>query len=107
VKTTLNTLPVFIILDWKQKFHVHTGASNYAIRAMLVQNHDNTINKPIYYVNQMMNGTKKNYSIIEKETLAMIYAIKKFRHYLLENNLTFFVDHQALIYLINKPTITR
>jgi hypothetical protein len=72
---------------------------------MLAQNHDNTIDKPISYANQMMNGTKKNYSTTKKEALAMIYAIKKFRHYLLENNFTFFVDHQALIYLINKPTI--
>jgi hypothetical protein len=36
----------------------------------------------------------------------MIYVIKKFHHYLLGNNFTFFVDHQALIYLVNKPTIT-
>jgi len=35
----------------------------------------------------------------------MIYVIKKFHHYLLGNNFTFFVDHQALIYLVNKPTI--
>jgi hypothetical protein len=33
----------------------------------------------------------------------MIYAMKKFRHYLLGNNLIFFVDHQALFYLVNKP----
>jgi hypothetical protein len=36
----------------------------------------------------------------------MIYAIKKFRHYLLENNFMFIIDHQALIYLVNKPTVT-
>ena len=33
----------------------------------------------------------------------MIYAVKKFRHYLLANKFTFFVDHQALLYLVNKP----
>jgi hypothetical protein len=40
---------------------------------------------------------KKNYSTTEKETLAMIYAIKKNCHYMLGNSFTFFVDHQALI----------
>jgi hypothetical protein len=40
-----------------------------------------------------MNGAKKNYSTTKKEALAMIYAIKKFCHYLLGNNFTFFVDH--------------
>jgi hypothetical protein len=53
-----------------------------------------------------MIGAKKNYSTIEKETLAMIYAIKKFRHYSLGNNFTFFVNYQALIYLVNKPVVT-
>jgi hypothetical protein len=35
----------------------------------------------------------------------MIYVVKKFRHYLLRNSFIFFVDHQALLYLVNKPKI--
>jgi hypothetical protein len=35
----------------------------------------------------------------------MIYAIKFFCHYSLGNNFMFFIDHQALTYLINKPTV--
>jgi hypothetical protein len=53
-----------------------------------------------------MIGVEKNYLTIEKEALAMINVIKKFFHYLLGNNFTFFIDHQALIYLINKPIVT-
>ena len=54
-----------------------------------------------------MNTTEKNYTTIEREGLGMIYAIKKFRHYLLANKFVFFVDHQALLYLVNKPCNTR
>ena len=36
----------------------------------------------------------------------MIYAVKKFRHYLLANPFVFYVDHQALLYLVNKPCNT-
>jgi hypothetical protein len=32
--------------------------------------------------------------------------VKKFKHYFLKNNFIFFVDHQTLLYLVNKPTIT-
>ena len=36
----------------------------------------------------------------------MVYAVKKFWHYLLANKFVFFVDHQALFYLVNKPCST-
>jgi hypothetical protein len=52
MKTSLITLLVFIVLDWIKKFHVHTYASNYAIGTMLVQNLDETIDKPIYYASR-------------------------------------------------------
>jgi hypothetical protein len=107
MKTSLITLPKLIVLNWTKKFHVHTNASNYAIGTMLVQNLDDTIDKPIYYANQLMIGAEMNYSTTKKEALAMMYVIKKFHHYLLGNNFKFFVDHQTLIYLVNKKTITR
>ncbi len=89
----------------QENFHVHTNASNYVIRVVLVQNPNNTIDEPIYYASRLMIEVENNYSTIEKETFAMIYAIKKLCHYLLGNNFTFFVDHQALINLVNKQII--
>ncbi len=51
---------------------------------MLSQNPDKTINRPIYYVGRLMNNVKENYTTTEKEVLAMIYAVKKFKHYSLK-----------------------
>ncbi len=36
----------------------------------------------------------------------MVYALHKFRHYMLGNMFTFYVDHMALMYLVNKPQIS-
>ena len=36
----------------------------------------------------------------------MIFAVKKHRHYLLTNKFVFFTDHQALLFLMNKPCNT-
>ena len=36
----------------------------------------------------------------------MVYVVKKFWHYLLANKFVFFMDHQALLYLVNKPYMT-
>jgi hypothetical protein len=40
---------------------------------------------------------------MEREALSMIFTLQKFQHYLLTNPFTFFTDHQALKYLVNKP----
>jgi hypothetical protein len=52
-----------------------------------------------------MTKAEKNYSTMKKEAFTLIYTIKKFQIYLLGNNFMLFVDHQILVYLINKPTI--
>jgi hypothetical protein len=54
MKTSLTTLPILIVPDWTREFHVHINASNYAIGAMLAQNPDDTIDKPIYYASRLM-----------------------------------------------------
>ena len=58
---------------------------------------------PICYASRQLNNAEKNYTTTEREGLGMVYAVKKFRHYLLANKFVFFVDHQALLYLVNKP----
>ena len=48
---------------------------------------------------------KKNYTTIEREGLAMVYALQKFIHYLLGGHFKMFTDHYALKYLVNKPVL--
>jgi len=103
MKTSMTCLPILIVFDWKLKFHVHIDALNFALGAMLSQNLNKTIDKSIYYAIRLMNIGKNNYTTTIKEALTMIYVVKKFRHYLLGNSFIFFVDHQALLYLVNKP----
>jgi hypothetical protein len=54
---------------------------------------------------RLLNYVEQNYTTIEIEALAMVYALHKFRHNLLGNMFTFVVDHMALVYLINKPHV--
>jgi hypothetical protein len=35
----------------------------------------------------------------------MVYPLHKFKHYMLNNMFTFYVDHMALMYLVNKPQV--
>ena len=73
---------------------------------ILAQPGDHKVDFPVSYASKQWNNAKKNYTTIEREGLAMVYVVKKFWHYLLANKFTFFVDHQALLYLVNKPCAT-
>jgi hypothetical protein len=58
------------------------------------------------YSSRLLNYVERNYSTTHRKALTMVYALHKFRHYLLSNRFTFFEDHMALVYLVNKPQIS-
>ena len=88
------------------EFHVHTDASDIAVGAMLAQNPTGKTDQPIAYTSRLLSKAEKNYTTTEKEALAMVYAVNKFRHYLLGNKFIFYVDHLALQFLVNKPQVS-
>ena len=52
-----------------------------------------------------MEELEKNYNTTEREGLAMVYALHKFRHYLLGKHFKMFTNHSILKYLVNKPVL--
>jgi hypothetical protein len=81
---------ILISTNWTKEFDVHIEASTTTIRVVLTQRQDNKVDLPIYYVGRFLNQVEKNYTITEREALAMIYAVKKINHYLLTNHFIFF-----------------
>jgi hypothetical protein len=61
---------------------------------------------PIAFSSKQLSAPEHNYTTTERECLAMIFSVKKYRHYLLMNQVVFFVDHNAIIYLVNKPELS-
>ena len=106
IKTRYQNAPILIGVDWKLEFHVHTNASDIAVGAMLAQNPTGKTDQPIAYASRLLSKAEKNYTTTEKEALAMVYAVNKFRHYLLDNRFIFYVDHLALQYLVSKPQVS-
>jgi hypothetical protein len=56
MKAFMTCLPILIVPNWKIEFHAHINASNFALRPMLSQNLDKTIDRPIYYASRLMNN---------------------------------------------------
>ncbi|GJX34998.1 reverse transcriptase domain-containing protein [Tanacetum coccineum] len=75
-------------------------ASDYAIGAVLGQRIEKHL-RPIQYASKTMTEAESNYTTIEKEMLAVVYAFKKFRSYLIMNKSVVYTDHSALKYLFN------
>jgi hypothetical protein len=63
------------------------------------------LNHPITFARRKLLESEQNYNIIESKGLAMVYALHKFRHYLLGKHFNMFTDHSMIKYLVNKPVL--
>ncbi|CAN6579294.1 unnamed protein product [Malus baccata var. baccata] len=101
LKELLTTAPIIVPPDWSLPFELMCDASDYALGAVLGQRKDK---KPhvIYYASRTLNDAQLNYSTTEKELLAVVFALDKFRSYLIGTKIIVFTDHAALKYLLTK-----
>ena len=56
----------------------------------------------VYYASKTLNDAQMNYTTTEKELLAVVFALEKFRSYLVGSPIIVFTDHATLKYLISK-----
>uniref|UniRef100_A0A2N9I5J1 RNA-directed DNA polymerase n=1 Tax=Fagus sylvatica TaxID=28930 RepID=A0A2N9I5J1_FAGSY len=101
LKGTLTSAPIMQPPDWSLPFEIMCDASDYAVGAVLGQRKDK---KPyvIYYASKTLDSAQINYSTTEKELLAVVFALDKFRAYLVGSPIVVFTDHAALKYLLTK-----
>ncbi|WKA10589.1 hypothetical protein VitviT2T_028154 [Vitis vinifera] len=101
LKQFLTTASIVRDPNWQLPFEVMCDASDFAIGAVLDQREDG---KPyvIYYASKTLNEAQRNYITIEKELLAVVFALDKFRAYLVGSFIIVFTDHSALKYLLTK-----
>ena len=76
-------------------------SSDFAIAAVLGQREDG---KPymIYYASKTLNEAQRKYTTTKKELLAVVFALDKFRVYLVGSSIMVFTDHSDLKYLLTK-----
>ena len=101
LKTELTSAPIIQPPDWKVPFEIMCDASDYAIGAVLGQR-VGKVPHVIYYASKTLNDAQMNYSTTEKELLAIVFALDKFRSYLLGSKVLIYSDHAALKYLFSK-----
>ncbi|CAN6685907.1 unnamed protein product [Malus baccata var. baccata] len=101
LKDLLTTAPIITPPDWSIPFELMCDASDYALGAVLGQR-KNKQPHVIYYASRTLNDAQLNYCTTEKELLAVVFALDKFRSYLIGTKVIVFTDHAALKYLFTK-----
>ena len=110
LKTLLVSPPTMRSPNWDLPFEIMCDASDYAIWVVLGQRQDKKA-FVIYYASKTLDSAQANYTTTEKEFLAVVYAVEKFKSYIVGSPVTIFTDHAALKYLLlkkdTKPRLTR
>ncbi len=101
VKMLLTEGPVLKAPKFDQAFQLQVDASNVGTGAVLLQTSEDGINHPVGFFSRKFNTYQLNYSVIEKEALALIWALQHFEVYVgsSEGPLVVFTDHNPLVFL--------
>ena len=105
LKEKLVTPPILQQVKENQPFFIRTDASNYAIGAVLLQG-EKEDEHPIEYASRLLIQAERNYSTTEREALAVVWAVQKFRGYIEGSQVTVYTDHQPLKWLFTLKTPT-
>src|SRR5436190_3724218 len=101
LKKELSSAPIIRPPDWTLPFEIMCDASDYAVVSVLGQRIDK-LPHVVCYASRTLNDAQMNYSTTEKELLAVVFALDKFRSYILGSKIVIFSDHSALKYLFTK-----
>jgi hypothetical protein len=106
LKLAIRTGPVLALPDPALPFVVHTDASGFAVGAVLSQKQPDGALRPIAFLSKKMLDAETRYPTHEQELLAIIVALKSWRHYLHGRKFTVCTDHHSLQYFKTQPMLS-
>ncbi|GFS61550.1 transposon Tf2-9 polyprotein [Trichonephila clavipes] len=101
IKRTLMEAPVLQLPNFSEQFKLFTDASGVRIDAVLQQNQ-----KPIAFASRTLNKAERNYTVTERECLAVIWALNKFKTHFGPLPVKVITDHAALTKLTNGKNLS-
>ena len=98
IKSVISSLPVLAYFDAKAEHTIQCDASKQGLGAVLLQD-----GQPVMYISRTLTETEQRYSNIERELLAVVFALERLDHYTAGYRVKVETDHQPLTSIWKKP----
>ena len=99
LKVILTSDPILVFPDFTATFKLETDACDYGIGAVLTQLRAENW-KPVAFFSKHLSKSQVNYSVIQKEALAIVLAVRHFRVYLYGKQFVIYTDHRPLKWML-------
>ena len=101
IKQVIMTLPVLAYFDKTKRHTIQCDAPKKGLSAVLLQE-----SKPVMYMSRALTETEQSYSNIERELLAIVFALERLNHYTFGRTITVQSDHQPLQSIWKKSIVS-
>jgi hypothetical protein len=100
LKSKLTTTPVLTLPDIRKDFGVYCDASRQGLGCVLMQE-----GKVVAYASRQLRKHEENYPTHDLELVAVVHALKIWRHYLIGNKCDIYTDHKSLKYFFTQSEL--
>ena len=108
LKHKLSMAPILKYPDFMEKFAIKTDASQVGLGAVLTQEYEiegEKIFMPVLCASRSLKGAERRYSVTDLEALAVVWAVKTFKSYVMGTRFKVVTDHNALKALVSKASL--
>ena len=107
IKKALTSTPILTLYDPNKATKIAADASSYGLGAVVLQEEEPGIWKPVSFISRSMTATEAKYAQIEKEALAVTWACERSSNYIIGKAITVETDHKPLVPLLTSHTIDK